>query len=66
MAAEQPLTGFASAEGLTPNGDNLHFNAKSLLTFGERYYKEFKKFEINVSSSGSVSDDLERTELERL
>lgn len=41
-----PLTGFASAEGLTSNPDNLHFSAKSLREFGERYYREFEKLEI--------------------
>ena len=30
-----------SARGLTPNGDNLHFNTKSLREFGERYARAF-------------------------
>ncbi len=36
---------FVSAEGLTANSDNLHFNAKSLHEFGYRYYNEFLKIE---------------------
>jgi hypothetical protein len=43
--------GFVSAEGLTPNGDNLHFNAKSLREFGIRYFDEYKKLTA-VGSSG--------------
>lgn len=43
VAAEDQLVGFASAEGLTPNPDNLHFNAKSLHAFGLRYFEEFEK-----------------------
>ena len=30
-----------SAKGLTPNGDNLHFNTKSLREFGERYAEAY-------------------------
>ncbi|MGN0845174.1 MAG: sialate O-acetylesterase [Kiritimatiellia bacterium] len=30
-----------SADGLTPNGDNLHFNTESLRIFGERYAEAF-------------------------
>lgn len=66
IASEQPLTGYVSAEGLTANADNLHFNAISLLEFGERYYKVFKGFEKNIILTDTVTDDLERTELERL
>ncbi|MBE6750781.1 MAG: sialate O-acetylesterase [Ruminococcaceae bacterium] len=33
--------GYASAEGLTDLGDHLHFNAKSLHTFGYRYFDEY-------------------------
>lgn len=32
-----PLCGFASAEGLTDKGDQLHFDAVSLRLFGRRY-----------------------------
>ena len=43
--------GFVSAEGLTPNGDNLHFNAKSLREFGLRYFDGYKKLTEVASSS---------------
>lgn len=66
MASEQKMTGFASAEGLTANADNLHFNAVSLLEFGLRYYEAFKKLESGIVLSGETKDDLERTALERL
>ena len=36
---------FASAEGLTSNPDNLHFNHESLCEFGIRYYEAFKTVE---------------------
>lgn len=39
IADTEPMVGFVSAEGLTSNPDNLHLNAKSLYTFGERYYE---------------------------
>ena len=39
------LVGFVSAEGLTANPDNLHFNTVSLREFGLRYYQEFRKLE---------------------
>ena len=45
IARENPMTGFVSAKGLTSNPDNLHFNTKSLVEFGARYYEEFKKLE---------------------
>ena len=38
------LTGVATADGLTANADNVHFNAKSLYEFGLRYFAEFEKF----------------------
>ena len=45
MAHKREMYGFASAEGLTFNPDNLHFCAKALREFGIRYYQEFKKLE---------------------
>ena len=45
IAEKDDKIGFVSAVGLTDNGDNLHFNAKSLYEFGERYYAEFVKLE---------------------
>lgn len=44
-AEETTMTGFVSADGLSCNPDNLHFNSKSLREFGLRYYEEFKKLE---------------------
>lgn len=40
---ENPMTGFVPAEGLTHKGDNLHFDSKSLYTFGERYFEIFRQ-----------------------
>lgn len=45
VAAKEPLYGFASAEGLRPNPDNLHFSAPALHAFGLRYYAEFEKLD---------------------
>ena len=44
QAMAQKNKGFAyvSSEGLTPNEDNLHFNAASLREFGLRYYEAYK------------------------
>lgn len=38
-----PFSACASADGLTSNGDNLHFNSKSLYELGLRYFSEFQK-----------------------
>lgn len=46
IARKNRMTGFVSAQGLTSNPDNLHFNAQSLREFGIRYYKEFSKLEL--------------------
>ena len=35
--------GFASSEGLTHRGDNIHFDSKSYRVFGKRYFEEFLK-----------------------
>lgn len=43
IAKTNELTGVASADGLTANADNLHFNAKSLYEFGLRYFAEFER-----------------------
>ena len=44
IAKANKLTGVATADGLTANADNVHFNAKSLYEFGLRYFAEFEKF----------------------
>lgn len=61
MAAEQKMTGFVSAQGLTANPDNLHFNAKSLREFGLRYYQVFKGFEQDIKTQGGQQEDAPRT-----
>ena len=38
-----PFYDVVSSEGLSDNGDLLHFNAKSLRTFGERYLAAYLK-----------------------
>ena len=43
VAEKNPLWGFASAEGLKPNADNLHFSSAALHEFGLRYYEAFEK-----------------------
>lgn len=62
------MTGFVSAEGLTSNPDNLHFNAKSLRQFGIRYYEEFRKLENKdkVFIDKSCVDEALRSEMELL
>lgn len=45
FVANEEMTGYVSAKGLTPNPDNLHFSAAALRAFGERYYAEFLKLE---------------------
>jgi hypothetical protein len=37
-----PLGGFVASGGLTDNGDNVHFNAKSLREFGFRYSSVYR------------------------
>jgi len=68
IAHGDELIGFASAEGLTDNGDFLHFNAPSLREFGERYYEEFLKLEKRdrVFVEKSSPDDAVRTAMEEL
>ncbi len=42
IAANNPMTGFVSADGLTGKDDHLHFNSESLYAFGHRYYEVFE------------------------
>ncbi|MBO7149309.1 MAG: sialate O-acetylesterase [Clostridia bacterium] len=63
-----PRTVFVSAKGLTSNPDNLHFNHKSLMEFGKRYYSAFKRVEnkaLFLDDEIKV-DDTNRTEMEKL
>ena len=68
VAGDMEMTAFVSAEGLTSNPDNLHFNSKSLEEFGKRYYEEFKKLERKdkVFYEKSHPDKAIRTEMELL
>ncbi len=45
LSKKLPKCAYVSAEGLTPNSDNLHFNTSSLYEFGRRYYAAFKELE---------------------
>lgn len=65
---QSPATAFASAEGLTSNPDNLHFNHASLQEFGRRYYQAFKTVEnkARVFDEKSKMDDAIRTAMELL
>lgn len=65
IAEENPMTGFVSAEGLTANEDNLHFNAKSLREFGMRYYAAFRLLEDKTKLFEEKPIDA-RSELEAL
>ena len=67
IAEEDPLVGFVSAEGLTPNPDNLHIDARSLHTFGLRYFEEFEKLaDPNKVFEDKPHDDLARTAIDEL
>ena len=67
-AIDTPFTAFASAEGLTSNDDNLHFNAASLDEFGIRYYNAFLTLEdkTKVYAEKPNMDDAFRTDMELL
>ncbi|GHV41860.1 acetylxylan esterase [Spirochaetia bacterium] len=54
IAETCPHTGLASAEGLTDNGDNMHFNAVSLREFGRRYFEKY--LEITVKPWGPFKE----------
>ena len=43
VAESEPQAVFVPADGLTANPDALHFNAKSLRAFGERYEEAFAR-----------------------
>ena len=60
--------GYASAEGLKSNPDNLHFCVEALDEFGLRYYEQFKKFENKnlVFDEENKLDDSKRSEMELL
>ena len=61
FAQTSPHTAFVSAKGLTSNPDNLHFNSKSLLEFGLRYYEAFKQIEDknrDYEEQGKINDSI--------
>lgn len=68
VAEKNEMVGFVSAEGLEPNPDNLHFSAKALREFGERYYDVFTKVEDKnkVFSEKDTPDNAIRTDIDRL
>ena len=61
-------TVYVSAEGLTSNPDNLHFNHQSLYEFGLRYYDAFKRVEdkTRIFDEKDKMDDAVRTKMELL
>ena len=66
IASANKLTGIASADGLTANTDNLHFNAKSLYEFGLRYFAEFERLSNKNKEITEKEDDSIRSEMELL
>lgn len=68
FAAQTHRAAFASAEGLTSNSDNLHFDHASLHEFGLRYYAAFQKIENKnlIFDEKSKMDDAVRTHMETL
>ena len=68
VAEKNHMTGFVSAEGLTSNSDLLHFDAKSLHTFGERYYRVYKSLEdkIKLVDAPASEETTKRTSMELL
>ena len=66
IAENSEVFGFASAEGLTSNPDNLHFNAQSLYEFGLRYLEAFEKLNKRKDTDGNVKEDIHRSEMELL
>ena len=68
IADNNPLTGFASAEGLACNPDNLHFSADGLYKFGLRYFDELERLRDpnKVYPDKSDMDSAIRTEMELL
>lgn len=68
VAENDPLVGFATAQGLTSNPDSLHFNAKSLHEFGLRYFEEYLKLRDPEAAYEELPgmDDAVRSEMEKL
>ena len=68
VAEREERCGFASARGLSHNGDYLHFNASALRELGLRYYEEFKRLEApsREYSERATADSVIHTEFENL
>jgi len=68
MAEEWENTGYVPADGLLPNPDQLHFNAKALHEFGLRYFAEYKKIVGNRLPVYKMDKDIDlvRSEMEKL
>lgn len=64
MAQTLPNCGFASAQGLPGNPDNLHFSAPALRQLGLRYYEAYLQLQPVQSANQQV--DLSVTEIEKL
>lgn len=56
MEKENDYIGYVSADGLTANPDNLHFNAKSLREFGIRYFEKFKEMNKIITKNSEKFD----------
>ena len=65
ISEENHAVGFVSAEGLTSNPDNLHFNAKSLHEFGLRYFESYEEMAADITVFEQGEEDV-RGELELL
>lgn len=66
IAQDDKLCGFVSAVGLTSNPDNLHFSAKALYEFGQRYFDEYQKITGGKLISDIRNENNERSALEQL
>lgn len=66
MATHYEYIGYVSAEGLTSNLDNLHFNAKSLREFGIRYFAKFAEMNTVIKEAAHEEFQSGLTEMEKL
>lgn len=68
ISTENTCVGYVSAEGLTANPDQLHFNAASLHEFGLRYFEVYQKYRNSdkIFESEHNDDIANRTAMESL
>ena len=64
MAQTLPNCGFASAQGLPGNPDNLHFSAGALRKLGLRYYEAYRQLQPVLSAGKNAN--LTISEIEKL